>query len=303
MFIFTPLFTVFTLLSGGYLAKRFKILKQKQSRTFLDFAIIFSLPCLIFEKVYHLTLDFTLILIILLGLSSCILAGLISVLLGKIFHFSKTTLVSMFLLSSFGNTLFVGIPIISGIYPDPKFIGEIILYDALATTLPISLFGPLVLSLASEQKVNLLQNIKKIITFPPFIALVGGIFCKMFYISEFIFEPIKMFGSCATAVALFAIGLSLGFSAIVSSYKSTLIVIGAKMLLAPLIFIVLAKIFHLNFSSSLNVAILESAMPTMTLAGAMIMKAKLDTNLAVSAVAFGILFAFISMPLLTWILL
>ncbi|HED8709172.1 TPA: AEC family transporter, partial [Campylobacter jejuni] len=33
------------------------------------------------------------------------------------------------------------------------------------------------------------------------------------------------------------------------------------------------------------------------------MKAKLDSNLAVSAVAFGVLFAFVSMPILIWTLL
>lgn len=41
----------------------------------------------------------------------------------------------------------------------------------------------------------------------------------------------------------------------------------------------------------------------MTLAGTMVMKAKLDSNLAVSAVAFGVLFAFVSMSILIWALL
>lgn len=38
-------------------------------------------------------------------------------------------------------------------------------------------------------------------------------------------------------------------------------------------------------------------LPTMTLAGAMVMKAKLDSNLAVSTVALGVLFVFVSMPI------
>ncbi|EAI5026620.1 AEC family transporter, partial [Campylobacter jejuni] len=54
MFVFIPLFTIFILLAGGYFAKRIGVLKQKQARTFLDFAIIFALPCLIFDKAYHL---------------------------------------------------------------------------------------------------------------------------------------------------------------------------------------------------------------------------------------------------------
>lgn len=91
--------------------------------------------------------------------------------------------------------------------------------------------------------------------------------------------------------------------AIKTSYKPTIVVIFAKMILAPLFFVFCLKIFNLELKDSTIVAIIESAAPAMTLAGAMVMKAKLDSNLAVSAVAFGVLFAFIFMPILIWALL
>lgn len=302
-FVLEPLFSIFVLLIGGYFAKRIGILKQKQARMFLDFAIIFALPCLIFERSYHLRFDFSLIMFIFTGFICSITAAIIAVLVARIMRFSKPTLASVFLLSSFGNTLFVGIPIVSGIYSDPQYIGEVIFYDAFATALPISIIGPFVISLASNQPINFTQIIKRIAFFPPFIALVLGFALKSIAIPDFIFAPIKMFGGAATAVALFAIGLGLGFSAIKSAYKSTIIVIIAKMIVAPLIFIALIKILHIDLRQTIIVAILESAMPTMTLAGAMVMKAKLDSNLAVSAVAFGILFSFVSIPCLVHFLL
>lgn len=301
MFVFTPLFTIFVLLLGGYLAKRVGALKQKQSRMFLDFAILFALPCLIFDKTYHLNFDLNLVVLILGGLFSCVLAAIFSVILGIVFKFSKSTLVSMFLLACFGNTLFVGIPIVSGVYGE-VFLSEVIFYDALATAIPISIIGPIVLSYASNQKINVMENIKRILFFPPFIALILGFVCKIFVLPEFIFEPIVVFGNSATAVALFAIGLGLGFSAIKTAYKPTIIVVLCKTLLAPLIFILLLKFLAVELEPRVVVAILESAMPTMTLAGAMIMKAKLDSNLAVSSIAFGILFSFVSIPLLSYFL-
>ena len=303
MFVFMPLFSIFVFLAGGYLAKLTKILKQKQARSFLDFAIIFALPCLIFDKIYHLDLDFSLVFLILTGLFSSVFSSFVAVLLGKIFSFSKNTLVSMFLLSCFGNTIFVGVPVVSGLFKDPQFSSEAIFYDAIATTIAISLFGPFILSFANKNRVNFKENIKKIATFPPFLALILGLILKPISLPEFIFEPLRLFGACATPTALFAIGLSLAFTAIKSSYKATIIVIFAKMLLTPLVFIFLLKLFSLNLTKSSIVAIIESAVPTMTLAGAMVMKAKLDSNLAVSAIAFGILFSFISMPSLIFILL
>lgn len=303
MFIFTPLFTIFTLLFGGYFAKRIGILKQKQARMFLDFAIIFALPCLIFDRVYHLTFDFSLFLFIAIGCFSCIISGCIAVLLGMLLKFSKATITSIFLLSSFGNTLFIGLPIISGVISDNQYIGEVILYDSFATTIPISLIAPFVISIAKNEKIHFLPIIKKILLFPPFIALILGFLLKVVKIPEFVFSPITMFGNSATVVALFAIGLTLGFSAIKSSYKPTIVVILSKNILSPMIFLLIAFLFGIKQSQSLAVAILESAMPTMTLASAIVMKAKLDTNLAVSALAFGILFSSVTMPILVYILI
>lgn len=158
--------------------------------------------------------------------------------------------------------------------------------------------------MGNGEKVSLLANVKKILSFPLFLALLFGFLCKLITLPEFIFSPICLFGASATSVALFAIGLGLGFMAIKTSYKPTIVVIFAKMILAPLFFVFCLKIFNLELKDSTIVAIIESAAPTMTLAGAKVMKkAKLDSNLAVSAVAFGVLFAFVSMPILIWALL
>ncbi len=67
MLIFNPLFTIFSLLFAGYIAKRSKVLRQKQSRMFLDFVITFALPCLIFDKIYHLNFETSLLLLIGMG--------------------------------------------------------------------------------------------------------------------------------------------------------------------------------------------------------------------------------------------
>ncbi|TQR60838.1 AEC family transporter [Campylobacter troglodytis] len=301
MSIFVPIFTILSLLAGGYLAKKIGFLKKKQGRVFLEFAVFFALPCLIFERTYFLNFDPLFIVYILMGFSSCFLAGLFSVALGKLFGFSRATLVSMFLLSTFGNTL-VGIAIAQALFNSPQAISEVIFFDALATTIPMALFAPFVLSLASQQRVSFMENVKKMFVFPPFVALVLGFLCKMIELPQFIFEPLRLFGSISTPVALFAIGLGLNFKAIKKSCTSTFIVVFSKMLLAPLIFFLFLKLFEFELSPSAIVLIIQSSMPATTLTSALIIKARLDTNIAVSAIAFGILFTFVSVPLLMWFL-
>lgn len=196
----------------------------------------------------------------------------------------------------------LGFPIIVGIY-DTSLIGKVVFYDALATALPFSLLAPFILSLGSKQPISLFQNVKRILIFPPFIALILGFCAKVVELPDFVFGPIRALGGATTAVALFAIGLGLGFGAIKSAYKSATIVILCKTLVAPFLFIGILKFLNIEFSPDSIIVILESSMPTMALAGAMIIKAKLDSNLAVSSIAFGILFSFISVPLLCYILL
>lgn len=299
--IYQSLFTIFILLAGGYISKLIKVLKQKQSRSLFDFVVVFALPCLIFDKIYHLNFNFSLILLIFAGFVSTSLAGIISVIIGRVFKFSKPTILSMFVLSAFGNTLFVGMPVVSNVFGE-EFVGEVIMYDSLAGAIPISILVPLILAMNNGEKVTIVKNIKTIIYFPPFIGLVLGLALKDFKIPEFVFAPIRMFGDSATPVALFAIGLSLGFNAIKSSYKSTVIVLFMKMILAPAIFILILQCFGAAFDKSTLIAVLESSMPTATIVCVMVMKAKLDSNLAASSVAFGLVLSVITLPILLNIL-
>lgn len=299
--IYQSLFTIFILLAGGYISKLIKVLKQKQSRSLFDFVVVFALPCLIFDKIYHLNFNFSLILLIFAGFVSTSLAGIISVIIGRVFKFSKPTILSMFVLSAFGNTLFVGMPVVSNVFGE-EFVGEVIMYDSLAGAIPISILVPLILAMNNGEKVTIVKNIKTIIYFPPFIGLVLGLALKGFEIPEFVFAPIRMFGGSATPVALFAIGLSLGFNAIKSSYKSTVIVLFMKMILAPAIFILILQCFGAAFDKSTLIAVLESSMPTATIVCVMVMKAKLDSNLAASSVAFGLVLSVITLPILLNIL-
>lgn len=299
--IYQSLFTIFILLAGGYISKLIKVLKQKQSRSLFDFVVVFALPCLIFDKIYHLNFNFSLILLIFAGFISTSLAGIISVIVGRVFKFSKPTILSMFVLSAFGNTLFVGMPVVSNVFGE-EFVGEVIMYDSLAGAIPISILVPLILAMNNGEKVTIVKNIKTIIYFPPFIGLVLGLALKDFKIPEFVFAPIRMFGDSATPVALFAIGLSLGFNAIKSSYKSTVIVLFMKMILAPAIFILILQCFGAAFDKSMLIAVLESSMPTATIVCVMVMKAKLDSNLAASSVAFGLVLSVITLPILLNIL-
>ncbi|MBQ8609877.1 MAG: AEC family transporter [Campylobacter sp.] len=292
-----PLFSMFILLFSGYLAKRVRIISPNSAIVFLDFVLWFALPALIFDKVYHLNIDTTLISVIITGFFSSFFAAFVAISVGIMLKFTRPTLASIALLSLFGNTLFIGIPITQGLYGQSA-INDVIFYDQIVTALPISILGPLILSFGAPTRVSIIQNSIKIIKFPPFIALSLALVLKNFNLPEIIFDPLRMFSNSVIPVALFAVGMKLGFNSIKSSYKSCSIVIGAKMILAPIIFLLIAKAFGFEINQKWIIGLIEVATPPMVLASAMILKANLDSNLAISAVAIGMIALFFTMPTL-----
>ena len=292
-----PLFSIFVLLASGYLAKRTKVIPQNQLIIFIDFVLVFAMPALIFDKVYHVNIDFHLFSVIACGLGANFVAMLVAFGLGRLLGFSKATTASMALLAMFGNTLFMGLPVLQGILGE-DIANEVILYDQMVTCVPIAFLGPFILSYAAPSNVSLIANVFKIMKFPPFLALVAGLLAKNLEIPDFLFAPLRLFSGAVVPVALFAVGLGLGFNTVRSSYKSTALVVFLRMVVAPCFFVAFAWVFGLEFSPSYMAGLIETAMPPTVVASAMILKAKLDSNLAISAIAVGMCFTFVVIPVI-----
>ncbi|NLK66507.1 MAG: AEC family transporter [Campylobacteraceae bacterium] len=296
--IFEPIWTVFFVLFAGYMAKVLKIMKAEDNKYLLDFVIYFALPSLIFSSIYYLDFKLNLVVITLLGGFSTLFAGYIASLVGKFLNFSQKTRASMFIMAGFGNTLFVGIPVITGVLGD-EYLGKIIIYDAFTGGSLISLVAPFVL----KQNESFKKTLKNVFTFPPLLALFLALVCKLITIPEFMFKPLNLLGSATISVALFSMGLKLSFDAIKNSYKPTAIVLFCKMILSPAILVLLLQIFAIQMDGDALVGIFQASMPPMVVAAALVIRAGYDSDLATSSVAFGLLGCLITVPFLSYILL
>lgn len=295
--MFIALFSIFFITALGYTAKKSGLMEQKHASVFINFVLCFAIPALIFDKIYHVNIDTALLNIIMLGFAGTLTGALVALVLCVALKFSKTTTASAVLLSLFGNTLFVGVPVTQGFFGD-GVLNEVIFYDQLTTSVPISILGPLILSFGAKERVSLLQNSLQILKFPPFIALLAGLIAKNFSLPEAIFTPLLMLEGAVTPVALFAIGLGLNFGTIKSAYKSTLVVLFCKMIVPALVFFAVAHVANITIDTHWAVGLFEACMPPMVLASAMIMRAELDNSLAISAVAMGVVASFGLFPLL-----
>lgn len=299
--MFLPIYSLFFILFSGYIAKRIGLIPQNQSIIFIDFVIAVALPAMVFNTIYHVQINTELIFIMILGLASTVIGAILATFLAYVLKFNKTTIVCICLLAMFGNTIFVGLPIVQGFLGD-AVTNKIILYDQFTTSIPLAITAPFILSFADANSPKITQIIKKVIRFPPFIALISALLLKNIPIPHFVFEPLKILSNSVTPVALFAVGLGLSFKGIKRAWKGSLIVILGKMILPPLLYILTIEILGISLNKDWLIGALLCSMPPMVSTVAMVMKARLDATLAVSSITLGLVFTALISPLIFFIL-
>jgi len=212
---------------------------------------------------------------------------------------NRVTLASFVMMASFGNTSFLGFPFQIALLRE-EGLRYAVVFDQLASFLPVSLISPFILSFGqSSEKIGI--DIKKVLTFPPFIALLGAFLIKNIYIPEFVLGSLKMLGMTVIPLALFSVGINLRFSKVRGRLKDIIAVISIKMLMIPVLTVLVLYILSVNPDTEWLSFIIEISMPPMVLASILVIGAGLDRDLAVSSVGIGIIISFITVPLIFYI--
>lgn len=295
------LFSVVFYFFLGYFSRKKKIFKEDASDILIKFIIYFSFPALVVYNVYHLKMNSSIFFIVITGWLVVIFSIFLSFFIGKLLKMSRKTHASFIMMSTFGNTSFLGFPF------QLAFLGEeglryAVIFDQLASFLPVSILSSFILTYGQE-KGNISIDWKKIVTFPPFITLVLSFLLKPFVkIPDFILSSLHTLGITVIPLALFSVGFNLRFSAVKERIRDVSIVLFIKMIFVPLLLIFILYSLGFEFSIPVKATILEISMPPMVLASIFVIGANLDKDLAVSSVGLGILASFITVPLIMWMI-
>ena len=293
------LFQVVLFFSLGYFSRKFKILEEETSYYLIKFIIYISFPSLVIYNIYNLEFSTNLLFMIIAGWTVILFSILLSFIIGKLLNLNKSTLSTFVMMSTFGNTSFLGFPFITA------FLGEenlkyAVIFDQLASFLPVSLLSGFILAYGSGKSKGI--DIKKVITFPPFIALITGfLMVALIKLPDFVLLSFKQLGMTVIPLALFSVGMNLKFSGVFNNLKNVSFVILIKMLLVPVLFLLILKMFISDLNIVWKVALIEISMPPMVLASILVINEKLDKNLAVSSVGVGIIISFITVPFIYYL--
>ena len=251
---------------SGYLVARFKLLPDTASQVLSRFVFVIALPALIFRSLSHIDVAefFNWQYIGALG-GGMLIMFCLGMLVARIaFPGRPATLALHGLTAMYSSTAYIGLPLILTVFGDaaraPGIIGAVI------TGL---VFSPLAIVIAELDRGRhgnnrLWSPLLKVLIRPPIIAVVAGLSVSASGIAVPV--PVTSFfallGGAFVPCALFAAGLFIAGCSIRGASAEISWLVGAKLILHPLITWWLA--FHLFELSALyaTVAVIQAALPS-----------------------------------------
>lgn len=295
----TPL-SVFALLFalcgiGRILANR-RVVDTTAAATVNTLALSVCLPASIFLHAPKLVLDRSLAGLVavpwlLLGLTVVIALGLT-----RLFRFDRSTLACLLLLAPLGNTSFLGYSLC------PALAGEgtlkyAVVYDQFGSFVILSTLGlAAIAALGGNERPTVRVMLRRVVSFPPFVALVIALTLVPADLPAAIEGPLAMVAGALLPLVSLALGMQLKLKLPRRELLPLGLTVVLKLVVLPAAALALCKLFGLT-GEMRAAAVLESAMPTMITAGALLAAAGIAPELAAAIVGYGTLASVVTLPL------
>lgn len=290
--LLSALFTVVVLLGAGYLARRFRRLPENAADVLNRFVIDICVPATILRLVPALRLESGLVVLVLVPWAMAGVAALVVRALTRPLGLSATQRTALFLGTALGNTSFLGFPLCSALLGE-RAVPLAAVYDQLGSFLMLSIIAPFALgSVTAGAKPSAAAIARRVLTFPPFVALVLALVPLP---RPAFFEPLLATAASALVpLAMVAVGFKLRLTP-PRPWRVFAAGLATKLVVVPLAAWALARALHAP-PLVLKVAVLESAMPMMVTAGALMMAYDVASELAAAFVGWGLVISLATVP-------
>ncbi|RXJ99377.1 transporter [Arcobacter sp. CECT 8989] len=285
-----PVLPIALYLAFGYL---FKIFFKDNSKELVEFIIYFSLPAIVFAKIYPLELTYETLELIFM-FNTIILGNLLlAYFVGKLLKLDKKVLATFMIVATFGNTSFIGLSYIDTFYGQ-DYVVYALIYDLFGSFLLLVSLGMIIINWGSGQHVNFRGIVKSVIFFPPIIMFFLTVFAKNFEMPQFVMNTMETIGATLVPIAMIAIGMKLELKNIFYKLNLVTTAIVIKMFVIPVIVLIAFSVFYNLDDTWSKTTILEAAMPPMTMAVVLAIKGGLDERLAINALVIGVVLSLLS---------
>jgi len=277
----------------GYCLQKLKIFPEQSPFVLNQFIINVSLPAMIILQVPKLSFNFDTLIPTVVAWIVMIVSALIVLLFAKVFKWNKEVTGSLMLVSILTNSSIMGVPIINA-YMGKEALPYVMIYDQLGSFIAFATYGTLITAYYSVKgKFCPKVILSKVITFPPFIALIISICFLGVQFHPYITNIITQLANTLVPIALIAVGLQLQFKVPKKDIFPLSMALLIKLIIAPLIaFSIVYSLNWLNIAG--KVSIFEAGMAPMITAGVLATTAGLAPRLSTAIVGYGIMISFLT---------
>lgn len=280
-----PVLPIALYLFLGYL---FKVVFHDNSKKLIEFIIYFSLPAIVFSKIYPLTLDDRILSLILMFIGFILFNLVLAYFIGRLMKLDKLILATFMIMATFGNTSFIGFSYIDAFYGQDYIVYGLI-YDLFGSFLLLVSIGMFIITWGSGRKNNVKSIFKSVFLFPPSIMFLITVIAKNFEVPNFLILTSETLGATLVPIAMIAIGMKLELKHIFSKFHVVSMAMILKMLIVPIIVLLGFQLFYGIEETWVKVTIIEVAMPPMTMATVLAIKGGLDEKIAINSLVLGVL--------------
>ncbi|ADE12437.1 AEC family transporter [Sideroxydans lithotrophicus] len=285
---------------AGMLLRRFERMPENAPATLNNFIIHVSLPALTLLYIHELHVSTDMFLIVampwlLFGLS----AGFFW-LMGRWLNLPRATTGALMLLGGLGNTSFVGVPMVEAFYGHAG-IPTAIIVDQLGSFFALSVLGITVAGIYSSGRPTAAEIVKRIVLFPPFIALVIALLLIPVEYAGWATVILKRLSDTLAPLALLSVGLQLRLGHVAEHKRNLALGLVFKLVLAPLVIYLLYVQVLGAHGQAMQVTLFEAAMPPMIAAAIVANEHDLDPPLVNVMVAVGIIISFFTLGAWWWL--
>ncbi len=287
---------ILILIAAGWLLARFRVLPENTPEVLNRVVITLCLPALIVIHLPGLQPSWSLLPLViipwlLLGLTVAIVLPL-----ARWLSLSREASAALLVLIPLGNTSFLGFPLVEALL-GPEALPLAVVYDQFGSFLIVCTHVLFVVGwYGAGGKPNLPSMLRRIVSFPPFLALVFALVLGNAWFPGWLDEITRRFADMLLPLVTLAIGMSLNLRLVATDRLPLMIGLTGKLLVLPAAAMGMALLFGAQPEVA-RVAVLESAMPPMITAAALLTGAGLAVRLAPALVAWGVLLSALTVPL------
>ena len=276
------------------------VFHPSSAQTLNRFVIWVSLPALVMHKMPGLEVQASMLTPVIAAWLTQIGSILLVWLVARLLKLPRALTGALMLVVPLGNTGFLGIPMTHVFFGEENLLPAL-LYDQLGSFLGISIYGTLAAAYYSgEQRPGAWQLVRRVFTFPPFVALLIGLAMRGRSWWPPLAEVLELAESSMVPVVMFAVGLQLKLRLAKGSKRMLALGLVMKLLLVPALTLAFCLLFGWQGVSA-QVSVFQAGMPAMVTASVLAIEADLEGELAASLAAVGIVLSLLSLPLWHWV--